>query len=827
MPVKSKSPSRRARSKGAPTTPGRRSHKATAAPGPRVYVRVRPKSAAERSSEALLPVGRDPRTLTLVNGRSWRFDGVLYEDCSQAQVYQTCVDHALEGTLTGKTTAVLCYGQSGAGKTYTMRGVPENPGVVPRVANALFTAVAAMKGYACAVTVSYVQVYLGQARDLLSRSPEKELHFRLEGDTAVFPMLTSAPVHSDAMLLQVYDEGDGRKLIRSSPISAKSSRGHTVFIIDVRLTPTTGASAGHVQAGRLMLVDLAGYEPEAAVARSSALVVQETRAINAALLRLHRTIAAAGRREKRLPYPDCPLAMLLKDAFQPQNWSAIILALSPSVLYKPHTYTTLLFGHRLANPEATERHPKQSWDVLKGRVVDQMTRAQAVLQWLKKQDPKEVRRFEATFGKVDSVDLSAQKVAQAISALEAMAPTAPMVPSRPEDAQSIPAQIQRLWAAYADLRRSEKQEFQREFEALQQQQAGETAALQRRGGPEEELARLRAEHAAELQLKAVMEEEHQAAAWAQLATELQSQILRSAAQYKLLDAKAEAYLQSTSAAVDLQQLREQTSGERPAPAVSSASPAATSVPILSASTLAAQQRDDLLSVLRSAPLQEPQSAAFPREDDPGLREQEEEDMRAYLGGGDGEFLSPAMEGPAPAEMASGAQSVASSAGPPPDAYAPPVFVAVQSAVFDLDPLLRQRAGPAPAERAVAQQFHSSPRMAQQASSPVPPSAPSPQVQVVPTPVPPEAAVAIAAAVEGSPRPQYPFIPMATSPMLTTASLLASPTYIIPAAPSQVTPGYRIPSVFPMYSYRAPGSPPVTSSTFTAFRSPSLTMASQR
>lgn len=45
--------------------------------------------------------------------------------------------------------------------------------------------------------------------------------------------------------------------------------------------------------------------------------------------------------------------------------------------------------------------------------------------------------------------------------LEAMAPTAPMVPSRPEDAQSIPAQIQRLWAAYADLRRSEKQEFQR------------------------------------------------------------------------------------------------------------------------------------------------------------------------------------------------------------------------------------------------------------------------------------------------------------------------------------------------------------------------------
>lgn len=69
-----------------------------------------------------------------------QYDGVL-ENVSQDSVYSTCVHDAVDSVLAGYNATVFCYGQTGAGKTFTMSGDAHNyahRGVIPRALHHIF-----------------------------------------------------------------------------------------------------------------------------------------------------------------------------------------------------------------------------------------------------------------------------------------------------------------------------------------------------------------------------------------------------------------------------------------------------------------------------------------------------------------------------------------------------------------------------------------------------------------------------------------------------------------------------------------------------------------
>ena len=75
----------------------------------------------------------------------------------------------MEAVLQGRNGSVFCYGATGAGKTYTMLGTLENPGVMVLAIKDLFTKI---RQRSCdgnhVVHLSYLEVYNETVRDLLS-----------------------------------------------------------------------------------------------------------------------------------------------------------------------------------------------------------------------------------------------------------------------------------------------------------------------------------------------------------------------------------------------------------------------------------------------------------------------------------------------------------------------------------------------------------------------------------------------------------------------------------------------------------------------------------
>lgn len=91
----------------------------------------------------------------------------------------------VEQVLQGRNGSVFCYGATGAGKTYTMLGTVENPGVMVLAIKDLFTKI---RQRSCdgnhVVHLSYLEVYNESVRDLLS--PGRPLVLR--EDKQVFPL---------------------------------------------------------------------------------------------------------------------------------------------------------------------------------------------------------------------------------------------------------------------------------------------------------------------------------------------------------------------------------------------------------------------------------------------------------------------------------------------------------------------------------------------------------------------------------------------------------------------------------------------------------------
>ena len=96
--------------------------------------------------------------MTLANvdaGTQFKFDGVLH-NATQDAVYESCGVEAVESVLQGYNATILAYGQTGAGKTYTMSGGRDSykqRGLIPRCISALFGAFAERSQQAAIIRV--------------------------------------------------------------------------------------------------------------------------------------------------------------------------------------------------------------------------------------------------------------------------------------------------------------------------------------------------------------------------------------------------------------------------------------------------------------------------------------------------------------------------------------------------------------------------------------------------------------------------------------------------------------------------------------------------
>ncbi|XP_064460241.1 kinesin-like protein KIF12 [Ornithodoros turicata] len=328
-----------------------------------VVVRVRPLTQQETSK-------RDPQALNypgegqvLVEDpnsgqtKLFTFSVVFEPEANQDDVFEHCgIKRLIDMSLDGFASTIMAYGQTGAGKTYTLtgpqatKGDGQQPGIIQLAFAYLFNEIQQRKGVEYIVQASYLEVYREQVLDLLNPSP-KALPVRWSKDKGFYAENLFVVECEDLGDLDgVLEEGRKNRQVRSHEMNEHSSRSHTILSISLasEIQDPDDLNTYIRRQGKLSLVDLAGSE-KTKKTNSKGTTLTEANNINKSLLVLGNCISSLADPRKRsghIPYRDSTLTKLLADSLGGSGMALIIACVSPSASNSAETINTLRYASR-------------------------------------------------------------------------------------------------------------------------------------------------------------------------------------------------------------------------------------------------------------------------------------------------------------------------------------------------------------------------------------------------------------------------------------------------------------------------------------------------
>lgn len=281
---------------------------------------------------------------------SFKMDGVL-ENASQDAVYSTTTHEVVDSLLAGINGTVFCYGQTAAGKTYTMSGERtsfQQRGLIPHALHTIFREIDARVDKMYKVHVSYLEIYCEQLYDLLSDSPGSGDSLSILDDPqqgTYVRGLGKIAVSSEEEALMQYFAGEQGRSTASHVLNASSSRSHCIFTIHVE-TRNSDAASERALVSKLHLVDLAGSERTKKTGATGQTLV-EAQFINRSLSFLEQTVNALSRKDSHVPYRQSKLTSVLKDALGGNCKTVMIANIHLEPKHVEETLSTLRFASRV------------------------------------------------------------------------------------------------------------------------------------------------------------------------------------------------------------------------------------------------------------------------------------------------------------------------------------------------------------------------------------------------------------------------------------------------------------------------------------------------
>ncbi|KAK2086210.1 Kinesin-like protein kif14 [Saguinus oedipus] len=286
-----------------------------------VAVRVRPFTSREKIEKASQVVFMNGKELTvehpdmkqvynfIYDVSFWSFDEYHPDYASQTTVYEKLAAPLLERAFEGFNTCLFAYGQTGSGKSYTMMGFSEEPGIIPRFCEDLFSQVARKQTQEVSyhIEMSFFEVYNEKIHDLLVCKGE------------------SGQRKQPSWL----ELGNKQRATAATGMNDKSSRSHSVFTLVMTQTKTEfveGEEHDHRITSRINLIDLAGSE----------------------------RCSAAHTSGDRLKFIDCSAVVgkeihtfwLLKESLGGNSKTAMIATISPAASNIEETLSTLRYANQ-------------------------------------------------------------------------------------------------------------------------------------------------------------------------------------------------------------------------------------------------------------------------------------------------------------------------------------------------------------------------------------------------------------------------------------------------------------------------------------------------
>ncbi|XP_046847868.1 kinesin-like protein KIF16B [Xenia sp. Carnegie-2017] len=348
----------------------------------KVAVRVRPLNRRENelNAKCIIKMENNKTTIYSSHGEEekkdftfdfsyWSFNSRDRHFATQEKVFKDLGVDVLNSAFEGYNACIFAYGQTGAGKSYSMMGSEGAEGLIPRICEGLYSRMNENnnKKTEFKTEVSYLEIYNEKVRDLLRPSKGKEqynLKVREHPKEGPYVQdLTKHLVGDYKGIENLMNTGNSQRITAATNMNDTSSRSHAIFTL-VFTQAKFDTDMPSETVSKIHLVDLAGSE-RASSTGATGERLKEGANINKSLVTLGSVISALAEQSERMsnmnsggkdskkklfiPYRNSVLTWLLKDSLGGNAKTIMIAAISPADVNYSETLSTLRYANRAKN----------------------------------------------------------------------------------------------------------------------------------------------------------------------------------------------------------------------------------------------------------------------------------------------------------------------------------------------------------------------------------------------------------------------------------------------------------------------------------------------
>ncbi|XP_045806837.1 kinesin-like protein KIN-7D, mitochondrial isoform X1 [Trifolium pratense] len=279
---------------------------------------------------------------------AYAFDRVFGPHTVSDEVYEVAAKPVVKAAMEGVNGTVFAYGVTSSGKTHTMHGDQNSPGIIPLAIKDVFSMIQDTPGREFLLRVSYLEIYNEVINDLLDPTGQN-LRVREDSQGTYVEGIKEEVVLSPGHALSFIAAGEEHRHVGSNNFNLFSSRSHTIFTLMIE-SSAHGDEYDGVIFSQLNLIDLAGSE--SSKTETTGLRRKEGSYINKSLLTLGTVIGKLSEgKASHVPYRDSKLTRLLQSSLSGHGHVSLICTITPASSNMEETHNTLKFASRAKRVE--------------------------------------------------------------------------------------------------------------------------------------------------------------------------------------------------------------------------------------------------------------------------------------------------------------------------------------------------------------------------------------------------------------------------------------------------------------------------------------------